>query len=160
MPFDPSQLTADKIAEAAKMLAEMGTIRELKGITDAEMEAIYSLGYSFYNTGRYDDAEKVFRFLILFDHLNPKYWTGMGAVQQIKKLYTDAITSYGYASFLDLDNPKPQYFAAECFLAMGDKDNALSALAALEEFCPKESELGREYRAKAEELKAIISKNN
>ncbi len=160
MPFDPSQLTADKIAEAAKMLAEMGTIRELKGITDAEMEAIYSLGYSFYNTGRYDDAEKVFRFLILFDHLNPKYWTGMGAVQQIKKLYTDAITSYGYASFLDLDNPKPQYFAAECFLAMGDKDNALSALAALEEFCPKESELGREYRAKAEELKALIAKNN
>ena len=158
MAFDTMQLTAEKIEEAAKALAEMGTVRELKGITDAEMEAIYSMGYSFYNTGRYDDAEKVFRFLVLFDHLNPKYWTGLGAVQQVKKLYGDAITSYGYASFLDLDNPKPQFFAAECFLALGDKTNALSSLAALEEFCPKDKEIGREYLAKAAELKALIEK--
>ena len=158
MAFDKNQLTAEKIEEAAKGLADMGTIRELKGLTDGEMEAVYSLGFSFYNTGRYDDAEKVFRFLVLFDHLNARYWTGLGAVQQVKKLYGDAILSYGYASFLDLENPKPQYFAAECFLAMGDKDNALSAIAALEEYCPKETELGREYLAKAAELKAIAEK--
>jgi len=158
MGFDVKKLTAEEIEKAAKGLADMSTIRELKGITDAEMEAIYSLGYSFYTTGRYDDAEKVFRFLVLFDHLNAKYWTGLGAVQQVKKLYGDAIASYAYASFLDLDNPKPQYFAAECFLALGDKDNALSALAALEEFCPKDKEIGREYLAKAAELKAVIEK--
>ena len=158
MAFDPKQLTTEKIEAAAKAFADMGTIRELKGITDAEMEAIYSMGYSFYTTGRFDDAEKVFRFLVLFDHLNPRYWTGLGAVQQVKKLYGDAVTSYGYASFLDLENPKPQFFAAECFLAMGDKDNALSCLAALEEYCPKNSDLGREYRAKAAELKALIEK--
>jgi len=158
MAFDISKLTAEQIEKAARNLADMGTVRELKGITDTEMEAIYSLGYSFYTTGRYDDAEKVFRFLVLFDHLNAKYWTGLGAVQQVKKLYGDAVTSYGYASFLDLENPKPQYFAAECFIALGDKENAASALAALDEFCPKDTEIGREYRAKAAELKAIIEK--
>jgi type III secretion system low calcium response chaperone LcrH/SycD len=158
MAFDLSQLTPEKIEEAAKSFAEMGTIRELKGITDAEMEAIYSMGYSLYNTGRYDDAEKVFRFLVLFDHLNPRYWIGLGAVQQVKKQYGDAVTSYGYASFLDLDNPKPQYYAAECFLALGDKENTLSALAALEEFCPKDTELGREYLGKAATLKAMAEK--
>ena len=158
MAFDLSQLTEEKIEAAAKGFAKMGTIREIKGITNSEMEAVYSMGYSFYTTGRYDDAEKVFRFLVLFDHLNAKYWTGLGAVQQVKKLYGDAISSYGYASFLDLDNPKPQYFAAECFLALGDKPNALSALAALEEFCPKDKEIGREYLAKAAALKAVIEK--
>ena len=158
MAFDIKQLSAEKIEAAAKGFADMGTVRELKGITDAEMEAIYALGFSFYRTGRYDDAEKVFRFLVLFDHLNAKYWTGMGAVQQVKKLYGEAITSYGYASFLDLSNPKPQYFAAECFLALGDKTNALSALASLEKFCSKDTESGREYLAKAAELKAVIEK--
>ena len=158
MAFDLSQLTPEKIEEAAKSFAEMGTIRELKGITDAEMEAIYSMGYSLYNTGRYDDAETVFRFLVLFDHQNPRYWIGLGAVQQVKKQYGDAVTSYGYASFLDLDNPKPQYYAAECFLALGDKENTLSALAALEEFCPKDTELGREYLGKAATLKAMAEK--
>lgn len=158
MAFDAAQLSTEKIEQAAKAFADMGTVREMKGITDAEMEAIYSMGFSFYNTGRYDDAEKVFRFLVLFDHLNAKYWTSLGAVQQVKKLYGDAITSYGYASFLDLDNPKPQYHAAECFLALGDKENALSALTALEEFCPKETALGREYLTKAADLTALIER--
>ena len=158
MAFDTSKLTPEMIEQAAKGLADMSTVRELKGITDEEMEAMYSLGYSFYTTGRYDDAEKVFRFLVLFDHLSAKYWTALGAVQQVKKLYVDAVASYGYASFLDLENPKPQYYAAECFLAMGDKENASSALAALDEFCPKNTEIGREYRAKAEALKAMIEK--
>ncbi len=158
MAINAAQLTPEKIEEAAKAFAGMGTVREMKGISNAEMEAIYSMGYSFYNTGRYDDAEKVFRFLVLFDHLNPRYWTGLGAVQQVKKLYGDAITSYGYASFLDLGNPKPQYYAAECFLAIGDKENALSSLAALEEFCAKDTAVGAEFREKAAALKALAEK--
>ena len=158
MAFDLSQLTEEKIAEAAKGFADMGTIRELKGITDAEMEAIYSMGYSFYTTGRYEDALKVFRFLVLFDHLCQKYWIGLGAVYQVKKQYNDAIAAYGYASFLDLKNPKPQYFAAECFAALGDKANALSAITALETYCPEESDIGREFRGKAAELKAVLEK--
>ncbi len=158
MAFNVAQLTPEKIEEAAKAFAGMGTVREMKGITDAEMEALYSMGFSFYNTGRYDDAEKVFRFLVLFDHLNARYWTGLGAVLQVKKLYGDAITSYGYASFLDLKNPKPQYYAAECCLALGDKANALSALAALEQFCAKDTEAGREFREKAAALKALAEK--
>ena len=158
MAFDLTKLTAEQIETAAKGFADMGTVRELKGITDSEMEAFYSLGYSFYTTGRYEDAEKVFRFLVLFDHLNQKYWTGLGAVYQVEKRYSEAITAYGYASFLDLKNPKPQYFAAECFAALGDKSNALSAIAALETYCPNSTELGRDYLAKAADLKAKLEK--
>ena len=158
MAFDLSQLTEEKIEAAAKGFAKMGTIREIKGITNSEMEAVYSMGYSFYTTGRYQDAEKVFRFLVLFDHFEKKYWTGLGAVYQVQKRYNEAITAYGYASFLDLKNPKPQYLAAECFAALGDRENALSALSALEEYCPENTEAGREYRAKAAQLKATLEK--
>ena len=153
-----TEINTDKIAEAANKFAnEFATMRELKGITKAEMEAVYSLGFSYYRTGRYDDAEKIFRFLVLFDHLEPKYWLGVGAIQQVRKDYQGAIASYGYASFLDLSNPKPQFHAAECFLAMGDKPNAASALVALDRYCPDETtEIGREYRAKAAELRKLI----
>ena len=158
MAIDLSKLTDEQIEKTAKAFLDMGTVRELKGITDAEMEAVYSMGFSFYNTGRYDDAEKVFRFLVLFDHLNPKYWSGLGAVAQVKRDFQKAVQYYGYASFLDIKNPKPQYYAAECFAAMGDKPNALSALAALEMYCPENTEVGREYRKKAAEFKATLEK--
>ena len=153
-----TEITNDKIAEAAEKFATgFATMRELKGITKAEMEAVYSVGFNMYRTGRYDDAEKIFRFLVLFDHLEPKYWLGVGAVQQVRKDYQGAIASYGYSSFLDLSNPKPQLHAAECFLALGDKVNAASSLMALDKYCPPETTpIGREYRAKAAEMRKLI----
>ncbi len=151
-----AQITQEDIAAAAKKFLEGSTVKELKGITNAEMEAVYSLAFNYYRTGKYDEAEKLFNFLALFDHLNPKYWMGVGAVRQVKKDYAGAVQAYGYASFLDLENPKPQLHAAECFLALGDKRNAASSLEALEMFCPKDTELGREYRAKAAELRKLV----
>ena len=153
-----TEITTDTIAEAANKFATgFATMRELKGITKAEMEAVYSVGFNMYRTGRYDDAEKIFRFLVLFDHLEPKYWLGVGAIQQVRKDYQGAIASYGYPSFLDLSNPKPQLHAAECFLALGDKVNAASSLLALDKYCPPESTpVGHEYRAKAAELRKLV----
>ena len=151
------EITKKRIADAAKAFVDEGaTMKELKGISNAELEAVYSLAFGYYQTGKYDEASKLFQFLVLFDHLNAKYWMGMGAVQQVKKDYKGAIASYAYASFLDLENPKPQLHAAECYFALGDKTNAMSALAALDEYCPRDTDTGREYRAKAESLKKIV----
>lgn len=152
-----STITEAEIIDAAnKMINDGATVKELKGITNSEMEAVYSLAFNYYRTGNYDDAEKLFNFLALFDHLNQKFWMGVGAVRQAKKNYAGAVQAYGYASFLDLSNPKPQLHAAECFLALGDKRNAASSLEALNEFCPKDTQIGREYRAKAEALRKLV----
>ena len=149
-------MTQAQIEEAAKKFLNGSTIKELKGIKNEELEAVYSLAFNFYRSGKYDEAGKLFDFLALFDHLNQKFWMGLGAVQQVLKDYQSAVTSYGYCSFLKLDNPKPQLHAAECFLAMGDKRNAASSLEALEEYCPKDTDIGREYRAKAAKLRELI----
>ena len=150
------KITEEKIAEAAKSFASGATLKEVRGITNDELEAVYSFGFGYYNTGRFEDAQKLFEFLVLFDHLNTKYWFALGAVQQARKDFQKAIASYGYSSFLDLENPKPQFHAAECYLALGDKANAASAVMALEHYCPENTDLGREYRAKAAELRKTI----
>ena len=150
------KVTEQKITDAAKAFASGATMKEVRGITNDELEAVYSLGFGYYNTGKFDDAQKLFEFLVLFDHLNTKYWFALGAVQQAKKDFQKAIASYGYSSFLDLENPKPQFHAAECFLALGDKSNAASALLALEQYAPQNTEIGREYRAKAAKLRGLI----
>ena len=151
-----AQLTEAQITESAKKFTEGATIKELRGISNNELEAVYSLAFNYYRSGKFDEAEKLFNFLALFDHLNQKYWIGVGAVRQVKKDFSGAVQAYGYASFLDLANPKPQLHAAECFLAMGDKRNAASSLEALDQYCPKDTDLGREYRAKAAELRKIV----
>lgn len=146
-----------KIAEGVKtLIQENATLKQLKGVTNAELEAVYSLAFGYYRTGKFDEALKLFQFLVLFDHLNAKYWFGFGAVQQALRDFQGAIASYGYCSFLNLENPKPQLHAAECFLALGDKRNAASSLEALNEYCPKDTDIGREYRAKAAKLREMV----
>ena len=146
-----------EIAKAAKALIQgEATLKQLKGVTNDELEAVYSLAFGYYPTGKFDEAQKLFQFLVLFDHLNAKFWFGLGAVPQAQKDFKNAVVSYGYCSFLKLDNPKPQLHAAECFLAMGDKRGAASALEALAEYCPKDTEIGREYLAKAAKLRESV----
>ena len=146
-----------KIADGVKTLIERGaTLKQMKGVTNDELEAVYSLAFGYYQTGKYEEAHKLFQFLVLFDHLNAKYWFGLGAVQQATKDFQNAVVSYGYCSFLKLDNPKPQLHAAECFLALGDRKSAASALYALNEYCPENTEIGREYRAKAAKLREVV----
>jgi len=148
---------ADLFIKSLQGFVDTGCVlRNINGISDSEMEMVYAMGYNFYRAARLDDAAKVFKFLCLFDHLTPKYWIGMGAVQQLQKDYKAAVVSYGYASMLDLKNPKPQLHSAECFLAMGDVTNAISALEALLAFCPDDTADGKKYRAKAEALKKVI----
>ena len=151
------KIDTDKLAEGIKSLVkDNATLKQVKGVTNGELEAVYSLAFGYYRTGKYDEALKLFQFLVLFDHLNAKFWFGLGATQQAIKDYQGAVASYGYCSFLNLENPKPQYHAAECCLALGDKANAASAIMALEHYCPANTDLGREYRAKAAELRKKI----
>lgn len=150
-------LSKDTILKAAEaMIKDGATMKQLKGISNEELEAVYSLAFGYYQTGKYDEAAKLFQFLVLMDHLNAKFWFGLGAVQQVLKDYKSALASYGYSSFLNIGNPKPQIHAAECFLALGDKVNAASSIMALEAYSPKDTDIGREYRAKAAKLREII----
>ena len=151
------KIDTKKIADTVKTLInDASTLKQLKGVSNAELESVYSLAFGYYKTGRYDEALKLFQFLVLFDHLNAKFWFGLGATQQALKDFQNAVVSYGYCSFLKLDNPKPQLHAAECFLAVGDKRNAASSLEALDAYCPKDTDVGREYRAKAAKLRALV----
>lgn len=141
--------------DVMKKIMEGYTASQVKGITPEEMEAVYSVGFNFYQTGKFAEAEKIFAFLVLMNHLDSKYWTALGAVRQVQKQLDKAIEAYGMASFLDLHNSKARYFAAECFWQKGDKDNALSALAGLEVYADN-SATSQEFVAKGKALKATI----
>lgn len=149
-------LSEERIAEIMAHMGNFGTLRELKGISNAEIETIYGMGVDFYRAGNYKDAEKIFRFLTVFEHTSSKYWTAMGSVLQVGGRFEEATKSYAMATLFDIHNPKPMYYAAECFMKMGDLENARKALASLEAYGSKDTENGRRFQAKGAELKAKL----
>ncbi len=147
-----SQLLSEMLT---KIFTENYTIKDLQGLSDAEIESVYALGYNYYRSGNYADSEKIFHYLCLVDHLEIKYWIALGATEQMQKNYAGAVKAYAYASMLDLHDPRPQLHAAECFLAMKDKENAASSLCALLEFCPDTPEK-KKYRDRATALQKLL----
>lgn len=146
-----------ELSELIKVLERIGngemTVAQARGITPQELEAVYALAYDYYRTGRIDEAETIFRFLTMFDHLNEKYWLGLGAIFQVKKQFDRAVKIYAYvAATLDLKNVSASYYAAECYLALGDLANARSAVEHVKRYADVATETGRTLKAKALKL--------
>ncbi len=134
-------------------------LKMAKGISDEQLNAVYSLAYSYYTTGKYDEALKLFKFLVLFDHLSQKYWTGLGSTHQMMKSYDEAIAAYAQAALLDLSNPKPMYYAALCYLAKGDKLHSASAVRAVEIFCTEKNPKTQKYLEKTAALRQALGED-
>lgn len=131
------------------------TLRDLRGITDDEVEALYTSAFHYTQAGQLADALTLFKGLVALDHLEGRFWLGLGCVQQHLGDFEAAIRSYAFASLLDLHDPRPQFAAATCYLKLGQPALAESALAALETFCPA-SAMGNTYRAKARLLRRSL----
>jgi len=126
--IDVSQIDMDQIGQLAQQFAKGTSLAAMRGLTPQHLEAIYSVAFNLYKNGRYEDAVKVFKFLCLHDHLQSKFWMGLGATQQLLKQFKQASSTYGYAYMLDSDNPQIPLHAADCFLAEGNLPHAESAL--------------------------------
>lgn len=127
------------------ILAGKISVADARGITDEELESAYALGYSFYGVGDWEKAETVFRFLTMMSHLDVKYWMALGAARQAKKDWQGALKVYAHVCVnLDSRNVKASLRAAECYLRLGDRKNAASALQHVRRFADPATDEGME----------------
>lgn len=95
-----------------------GTLRGLLDIGDEELEAIYAVAYNHFTAHKFDKAIELFKFLCLYDHTEPRWFYSLGITQQQSGDYEGALNSYGVATILDVDDPRPQAQAGYCLMAM------------------------------------------
>lgn len=124
-------VTSEELAEIITNFVSNGkTLREAKGFTRENMNAVYAVAYNSYNGGNLEQAEKVFQFLCYFDHFEKKHWLGLAATRQQQKNYSGAIDAYSFAALLDINDPRIPMQAADCHLAMGNRQAAHSGYTA------------------------------
>jgi type III secretion system low calcium response chaperone LcrH/SycD len=115
-------------AQVVDVFSHGATLKAIHGYTDEEFEALYALGYNFYNQGKFAEALQAFGFLLMHDQLERKYYKAFGSCQQMLKRYEDAVRNYSIASILDLTDPEPTFHTAECMIALGMPVEAIEAL--------------------------------
>ena len=123
-----------------KAISAETTLKELKGISDEQMEAIYSLAYNDYQSGKYERSAKLFRVLSLMDHFNVKYVLGQAAVQKKLGHSEQAVLLYSCAYMLDSNDVRIPYYAGVCHMDMGNYVEAESAFFLASSMLPEKPE--------------------
>jgi type III secretion system low calcium response chaperone LcrH/SycD len=100
------------------------TLKEIHGISDEQMDGLYSLAYDFYNQGRLDEAEKLFRFLCIYDFYCVDFLMGLAAVYQLREMYQKAADLYAVAFSQSESDYRPMLYSGQCQLALGKSGKA------------------------------------
>ena len=109
---------AQAMAIVGDYMARGGSLAEASNISEEAQEAIYELAYLKYNNGLYEKSARLFQFLCLYNQWNPRFFTGLGACQQMVSLYGEAIDTYLYAISLDANDPHPMIYVGDCYVAL------------------------------------------
>ncbi|MDR2539818.1 MAG: tetratricopeptide repeat protein [Chlamydiales bacterium] len=114
-------------------------LQELKKLTADEKEELYRTGSVLYSSGEYRKASYLFSYLVLSDPLISCSWYGLASCKQLLEEYPSAIEAWNIVCKLQPQNPLGYFHAAECYLSIQKKKEALQKLDKAEILCDKES---------------------
>ena len=133
------------------------TWAQLEGMTMEEAYAIADLGYTFYEQGKYDDAQTLFEGLVISNPYDGYFHTMLGAIYAKKDMHEEAAEEYSIAIELDPENISAYVNRGELLLQHGEFEYAMDDLKAAIELDPNgEDPSGIRARALAAATAAII----
>lgn len=111
---------------------------EIPLIPITEQRAFYAVAFAHYEKEDYSSAAHLFKQLVLADPFSAHYWHGLASSEQMAKSYPAAIQAWSMVCLLKEQDPLAHFHAAECMLALDQKEEALKALNAALDRCPND----------------------
>ena len=121
----------EKVKKILEGIVAGKPVYESCGITPDGVEAVYSLGYTYYQVGRLEEAESLFRFTMVMHSLETKYGYAYASTLQAERKFAEAEKVYCAILPIDVANPALYNGIAECRISLGNKKGAQEALEAL-----------------------------
>ncbi|HCG8268983.1 TPA: SycD/LcrH family type III secretion system chaperone VcrH [Vibrio parahaemolyticus] len=154
---DPSQMQAE---ELLSFLEEGGTLKMLHDVSADTIEHIYAVGYNFFQSGKIEQAAKVFQLLSMLDHYQARFFIGLGAARQELGEYLQAIDAYSYAALVDINDPRPPFHSAECHLKLEQLTEAESGFYSAKEMSAGKSQYADLHQRAGIMLEAVKNKRS
>jgi type III secretion system low calcium response chaperone LcrH/SycD len=124
-------------------------VMEILGISEEEISPIplemerqfYATAFGLYEKGDYRGAALLFTQLVLTDPYSEHYWHGLASSKQMAREYMAGVHAWAMVALLREKDPMPHFHAAECFLSLEEKEDALKALDAALDLCQNDEHL-------------------
>lgn len=121
---DPKQLL-DRIQ---RVLSGETTLQREIGLTEAELEAMYGVAFTIYQSGKHREALRVFSLLASMNPFDFRFIFGTASCYQMLDEFMLAALLHQLAGSLEPQNPSPMIHTAECLTALKDRVGAQVAL--------------------------------
>ncbi|EGQ9351328.1 TPA: CesD/SycD/LcrH family type III secretion system chaperone [Vibrio parahaemolyticus] len=154
---DPSQMQAE---ELLSFLEQGGSLKMLHDVSADTIEHIYAVGYNFFQSGKIEQAAKVFQLLSMLDHYQARFFIGLGAARQELGEYLQAIDAYSYAALVDINDPRPPFHSAECHLKLEQLTEAESGFYSAKEMSAGKSQYADLHQRAGIMLEAVRNKRS
>lgn len=118
-----------KHAEVILNFFEKGILPfESMGFDNRFAGMLYSYAYKLFQSGKFKDAEQVYRLLMCLNPLDARYPHALAATLHKEKKFQESLNNYIVAAYLAPDDPMPLYHASDCCMQMNDPYSALTML--------------------------------
>ncbi|VHO02813.1 hypothetical protein [Candidatus Rhabdochlamydia sp. T3358] len=118
-------------------------LKRFKNLPIEEKKEAYALGRVLYSSGEYMKASYLFTHLVIADPFIDCFWHGLASCKQLLKEYETAIEAWKAVCSLHPKDPLGYFHAAECYLSIENKKEALQNLDKAEQLCKNVSLLNR-----------------
>jgi tetratricopeptide (TPR) repeat protein len=108
-----------KIDSLKEDIKKMGTLADSVGITDAEKQQAYALGYQFFQQKKYDKAMTIFDALYVLDPLNADFSKAVAVTLQAQGNLPDAAMQFLMTYFFHQEDLAMALHAGRCMLEAG-----------------------------------------
>lgn len=108
-------------------------MQELLGISNSCMELIFRLAKGLFEKGEYDHAFSLASLLTILNPLVYAYWTACALSLIHLQRPQEALLPLAVATLLNIEEPAPRIWSAECYLAIKDVRSAKEELKCAEE---------------------------
>ncbi len=119
--------------EFSKAIEELG-ISNLQRLSLKEKEILYAAAYGMYRVNDLAKAAGIFTYLLSQFPFEQRFWKGLAATRQMQKEYRSALRAWGAFALLSSHDRDAHFHAAECYLSLGEIEEAKKALACAKHF--------------------------
>lgn len=120
--------TEEETAQALKNILEgLGnglSLQQILGLSDLLLEEIYTVAYSFYSQGKYNEAVGLFQILAASKPQCYKYMLGVSSCYHQLKLYNEAAFGFFLAFDVEPENPIPPYYIADSLMKLNQLEES------------------------------------
>ncbi|WP_100934309.1 SycD/LcrH family type III secretion system chaperone [Candidatus Chlamydia corallus] len=110
-------------------------LQQILGLSDYLLEEIYTVAYTFYSQGKYNEAVGLFQLLAAAQPQNYKYMLGLSSCYHQLHLYNEAAFGFFLAFDAQPQNPIPPYYIADSLLKLQQPEESSNFLDITMDIC-------------------------